>query len=278
MFLTKIAHTTIKAIKDAGAVTRHSFSILKNDPQILAYPYLAGLFVLVTFPIVNSLAFRLWDSIAHSSIFSVTDNAPRDLRILLGLVTFSFFYSTFVSAYFTCAVSAAVLAKLEGHSTPPLYGFRIVLSRFRAVTKFALLAVFFFPISIFAQRRKVPTRDILSVIGSSLSLNMSQLAPVILTEKKSTTSTIRQAVDTLGAAWHEGLVIKIGTYLVLILLLAIGFLPKLLEDYWFDDHTARVVGALAGVLLSLTAYVVTKVTSSVVTTTLYHQAKTTKNK
>ena len=278
MFILKVVHGAAKAINNAGSIVRQSLSILKQDPQLLTYPYVAGFFILITFPIINSLVFKIWDSIAHNSLFSVADNAPRDLRILLGLVTFSFFYSTFVSAYFTCAISAAVLAKLENRPTPPLYGFRVVFRRFGTVTKFAFLAIFFFPLSVFAQRRKVPSRGIVSVVGSSLSLNMSQLAPVILTENKSITATIRQTVNTLGAAWHEGLVIKIGTYAVLILLLMIGFLPKILEDYWFDSGTAHLIGTLAGVLLSLVAYVVTKVVGSVVTTNLYYQAKTTKDK
>lgn len=239
----------------------------------MVYPFLAALFILVTFPLVNGLVFKFWNEIAHASLFSVADNSPHTLRILFGLVTFSVFYTIFVSAYFTCAMSADVLARLEGRPTPPLYGLRMVLRNFPRVSKFACLAIFFFPISIISQRHKLKRpKGVVSVIGSSLSLNMSQLSPAILTENKSLGGTIRQSVSTLGSAWRQNLVIKIGMYAAFFLLIAASFLPKLVEDRWFNSETAHIIGVLTGVMLALVGYVMTKVVGSVFTATIYHQA------
>lgn len=273
MFVKKFIASVKEAFVGAGSAVKKGLGTIKQNPQILIYPYLAALFILVTLPLANGLVFKLWDSVAHGSIFTAIDDTPRSLHILVGLVSFSLFYTIFVSAYFTCAMSADVLAKLEGRSTPPLYGLRMVGRNFLRVSKFALLAIFFFPISIFAQRHRLNRpKGGVSVIGSSLSLNMSQLAPVILTKKKSLNGTIRQSVDTLGSAWRQNLVIKIGMYGAIFLLVSASFLPKLVEDHWFNGETAHIVGVLTGVMLTLVGYVVTKVIGSVFTATLYYQA------
>ena len=264
----------VNGFRGAGQAVKDGLFVLKRHPQIMLYPYLAAIFIVISFPLVNGLVFKIWDSFAHETIFSVTDNAPHNVRILLGLVTFSIFYTTLVTAYFTCAVSASVLANLEGRQTSPLYGFHAVLKHFLKVSKFAILAIFFFPISVVAQRHKLKEpKGLVSVIGSSLSLNMSQLAPVILTENKSVAATIRQSVDTLGSAWHENLVIKIGTYLAIFALIFAGLLPKLLRDTTLDQDAVYIISILAGFLISVLGYVITKVIGSVFTATLYHQAK-----
>ena len=254
----------------------NGMKVVRAHPHILIYPYLAALFILLTYPIVNGLVFRVWSEVAHSSVFTTVNDttmveaAPRFLRILLGLVAFSVFYTIFVTAYFTSAMAASTLANLDNKPTPWYYGFTAIGHHFSRVTKFALLAIFFFPLSIIAQRSR-PAKELPSVIGSSLSLSMAQMAPAILSTNKGIMATIRQSVDTLGSAWKENLVIKIGLWVVILALLLIGFLPQFVEQHWIDADTAQLVGALSAILFSFTAYVVTKVIGSVFTATLYHQ-------
>jgi len=272
--MDKLTRSVTSAINGAGLAVKEGLLTIKQHPMLLIYPYLAALFIIVTFPLVNALVITVWGSLANESLFSLTDGVSNKIRILLGLVTFSFFYSTFVTAYFTCAISASVLANLDGRPVSWLYGLRMVARHLPRVSKFALLAILFFPISVIAQRHKLKQpRGVVSVIGSSLSLNMSQLAPVILTEQKSLASSIRSSADTLGSAWRQNLVIKISTYAVIFLLVVAGLLPKLLKDSPLNDDATRIITILTGVLLSLIGYVVTKVIGSVFTATLYHQAQ-----
>lgn len=268
----KILRSITDAFSGAGSAVRIGLGAIRRNPQVLIYPYLAATFILVTFPIVNGVVFEIWDSLWHSSVISLADQTPRNLRILLGLVTFSFFYTIFITAFFSAAMSAEILTKLENDKAPVTRGLSLVIKNFPRIAKFALLAIFFFPLSIIAQRHKLP-KGLPHVLGSSLSLNMAQLAPVVLFEKKSVLASIRQSVDTLGGAWKENLVIKIGLWLLILLLLSIAFLPGLLEEHWVDSDTAQLIGALSAVLLSFVGYVVAKVIGGVFTATLYHQAQ-----
>src|SRR3989344_177340 len=277
MSIQKLSKALAGIFRGAWRAIVNGLGILKAHPQILTYPYLAALFVLLTYPVVNGLVFKVWSEVAHSTIFTtvsdtvLVEETPRFLRITLGLVAFSVFYTIFVTAYFTTAMAAAALANLDNKPTPWYYGLAGVGRHFGRVTKFASLAIFFFPLSIIAQRHK-PVKELPGVIGSSLSLNMAQLAPAILSTNQGVMPTIRQSVDTLGRAWRENLVVKVALWLLILAILSFGFLPQFVREHWVNADTAQLVGALTAILVSFVAYVVTKVIGSVFTATLYHQA------
>ena len=259
----------------AWAVVKRSFKVIKNDSQILIYPYLAIIFILVTYPIVGRFVFAMWRKVQHPEVVDqVTKAAPQELLVYFGLVTFSVFYTIFVTSYFTCMISASTLAELEGKPTSLLYGLRVVGRRFLRVTSFGLLAIFFFPMGIIAQHKKLRTpRGAFEAISSSFSLSMSQLAPAIVTDKKSVFETVRQSVDTLGHFWKESLVIRVSMFSAIVLLGSISFLPKVIEHYWFNGRTAYIVGWIVTVFLGASSYVALRVIGAVFTTTLYYEAK-----
>ena len=264
-----------QSFSGAWTIVRQGFKSLRKHPQMLIYPYGAIIFILLTSPIVGRFVFSMWNRVQQPEIIDqVTKAAPNELLVQLGLVTFSVFYTIFVTSYFTCMIAAATLAQLEGRSTSLLYGLRVVARRFFRVSKFALLAIFFLPMGIIAQRRKMTSpRGIFEAISSSFSLSMSQLAPAIVTSRKGVYETLRQSVDTLGQLWKESLVIRFGTLLAILLLGSISFLPKLIENWWFDGQTAHAIGWIVTALLGASSYVLLRVISTVFTTTLYHQAK-----
>ena len=240
--------------------------VLKNHPEIAVYPYTALLFVSITYPIISASIFAHW----YGRIFSdVGVVAPHKVGIIVGLVGFSAFYTALVTAYFTCAVSVSVIAKLENRPIPPFYGLLRVVKNFFRVTRFAILSVFFLPIGIYAQRCKLP-RGIVGVLGSSLTLHMAQVAPAVLTTNKKFGATVRDAIDTLGKTWREGLVLKIGMYLAIFLVIA---LPKLIQHGFFKSHSASNIGWLVSLELGASTLVVFKVINSIFTAVMYHQAR-----
>ncbi|MDO8591778.1 MAG: hypothetical protein Q7R60_02565 [bacterium] len=261
----------------ARAVVRQGFRVIKNDPKILIYPYLAILFILITYPVVGRFVFTMWHSVQQPEVITEVSNAaPHELLVHLGLVTFSVFYTLLVTSYFTCMISASTWVELEGKPTSLLYGLGVVARRFLRVSRFAILAIFFFPMGVIAQRKKFSSpRGAFEAISSSFSLSMSQLAPEVVGGKKGVFETVRQSVDTLGQLWKESLVIRISLFLAIVLLGLVSFLPKLIEHYWFG-RSAYIVGWIVTALLGASSYVLLRVIGAVFTTTLYYQAKTKK--
>lgn len=270
------ARTVHDAWHNTLVVLSMGFRTLLQDPTIIAYPVFASLFFIITFPLANTLVISLWGKFSHFSWLNFlggTEDIPHQLRVALGLVTFSYFYASVITVYFTCAISAAVNAKLEGHPTTFLHGLYIVWRKFWRVSHFAVLSIFFGPMAIYAQRKRLP-KDIVWVVGSAFSIHSAQLAPAILEGHDGVGATIRNSIDTLGKAWHEGLVLKGLTYAVLIGLSALSFLPKLVERHIFTSGTSsHWAGWLASALLFTTFWVTTKVFGAVFATAIFHRVK-----
>lgn len=258
------------AFRGSFEVIKDTLAVIRQHPEIAIYPYAATLFITITYPIVSATVLAGW----YRRIFADTNVlVPNRARLILGVIGFSAFYIALVTAYFTCVVSAGVLSKLENRPTPPFYGVLRVVKNFFRVTKYAVLSIFFFPIGLIAQRKKLP-EGFVGVIGSSLTLHMAQVAPAFLTTNMKLGATIRYTVDTFGRAWRQGLVLKIGTYFVIFLIVA---LPKLIQKGFFHGHTASTVGWLVSLELAASGYVVMKVINAIFTTVLYHQVRDKKN-
>src|SRR5581483_1481931 len=258
------------ALDGSVSVIKHTLRVARSHPEILVYPYSALFFISITYPLLSATIFARW----YNRIFAdVGVYAPHKVAAIIGLVSFSAFYAALVTAYFTTAVSASVLAKLEGLSVPPFYGLLRVIKNFFRVTRFAILSVFFFPVGIFVQRKKLPD-GLAGVLGSSLTLHMAQVSPAILTTRNDFGDTVRVAINTLGRAWREGLVLKVGMYISIFLII---ILPKLVQHHWFKSHAASDVGWLVSLELGASSYVTFKVINSIFTTVLYHEARKRKN-
>jgi hypothetical protein len=261
-------------LKDSSAgallVLKHALAVLKKHPELTIYPYAAAFFISITYPLVSTTLFAHW----YQHIFSDTNVlVPHRARAILGLVGFLAFYSALVAAYFTSAVSISVIAKLEDRPAPPFYGLARVIRHFFRVTRFAILSIFFFPIGIYAQRRKLPS-GWAGVVGSSLTLHMAQVAPAVLTTNKKFGATVRDSIDTLGKAWKESLMLKIWMYATVFLIIA---LPKLIQHGFFKGHTASNVGWIISIELGASSLIAFKVLNSIFTAVLYHESRTKKN-
>lgn len=261
--------------QNAGRLSVRGIKSLRAHPQNLIYPYLAFLFVIFTYPFIGRIVFSLWNHINRPTVVDELDNAaPHQFLAHLGIVSFVVFYTFFITAYFTCMISASTLAELEGRKPSLFYGLWAVLRRFFRVTKFALLAILFFPIGLVAQHKKLRSaRGVFEAITSSFSLSMSQMAPAIMSGRSGVFATARQTVQTLGDLWKESLIIRITSFIGIIAIGSLSFLPKLVETYWFDSRTAHIVGWIVSVLLGLASYVLLRVSTAVMTTTLYHEAQ-----
>lgn len=275
--IKKLFSSIQDSITGAGRVVRFGVKGLVKNPQIAVYPYIAASFILLTSPIVTSLVINLWNRIEPGVIDRASSELPNVFWEQLGVVAFPVFYAIFVTSFFVCAVAASTLAQLDGRKIPVYYGLQVLGRRFGRIALFALLAPFFFPLGLIAQRRRFRTvKGAWRAISSSFSLNTAQMAPAIVSRDQGVYESVCRTVDRLGMMWKESLVIRIGTFLAILLLGSASFLPKLIESWWFDGDTARIVGWIATILLGASSYVMLRVISTVFTTVIYHQAKSRK--
>lgn len=273
--IEKMLSSAHETRRNSGQAVRQGLKILSKDPTILAYPIFASIFVFLTYATVSSLVLAIWHNLFPHTIINVSRAVPSKFRVVVGIVTFYYFYTAVVTSFFTCATSAAVWAKLEGHPTTFLHGLGVVTRHFLRVVHFAILSIFYIPLGFIAQRKKLFRRPI-DVIGSSFTLHTANMAPAIINERTGVGATIRTSINTLGKAWKEGALIKAGIWAMLLVLIAISFIPKIIQHYWFNNGTNHWLSWLiTGVLLAF-SFVISKVLGAVFMTVLYHKAKTQK--
>lgn len=275
MHIHHFIHHTTKSVRGAHQVSAKSFKSLVRSPQIAIYPFLAAGFVLLTSPIISAFVIDMWHKVEQPVLVSgITNQTPHIVLQHLGLVAFSVYYATFVADYFVCAAADATLAMLENRKTTVFYELSSLKHKFLRITKFCLVSIFFMPLGIIAQRKKMNTvRGAFEVIISSFSLSMPQLAAEIITSDDTIMHTIRKSSDTLGKLWKENLIIRAGMIGLVLLLGSISFLPKLIQELFFTSSTAHVVGWVLTAILGASSYVLLHVMSTVITTTLYFEAK-----
>jgi len=275
MPIEKIVNSMHETRSNSSQAVKEGLRILSKDPTILAYPIFASIFVFLTYTAVSGLVLALWHSVFPHTIINIDQNVPSKFRVVAGIVTFYYFYTAVVTSFFTCATSAAVWAKLEGHPTTFLHGLAVVAKHFLRVVHFAVLSIFYIPLGFIAQRKKLLRRPV-DVIGSSFTLHTANMAPAIINEKTGVFATIRISINTLGRAWKEGALIKAGIWAMLLVLIAISLIPKLIQRHWFNSGTSHWLSWLiTGVLLAF-SFVITKVLGAVFMTVLYHKAQTQK--
>jgi hypothetical protein len=269
-------HQLNDVIHGAGSVIKESLRTLLRDPHIMIYPYLAVIFILITSPFVTHFVISLWHSVETPTVIdNVNQAAPHSLLAHIGLVSFSVYYALFISAFFSYAVSYATIASLQEHKDIGWFdGLFAMFRHFFRVVKFAALAIFFFPLGIISQRRKMKNlRGIVEAISSSFSLSMAQLAPAIVKGHDGVPWTIRHSLDTLGHFWEESIVIRVATFICAVGLGFISLLPKLIQHYWFYSSTAQFAAWVLTGVLGISSFVLLRVTSTVFMTNLYLRAE-----
>lgn len=264
-----------QTISVTSQIMHRGLKVLKNDPHILIYPYLAVIFLLITSPLVGRFVINTWGRVQQPGIVGqVSQAAPHRLLAHLGLVSFSVFYTIFVTAFFTCMMAASTLDELADKKPGLFYGAKVVGRQFPRIFWFCLLAIFFFPMGIIAQAHKFRSaRGAFEAISSSFSLSMQQLAPAIVTSKKGVFETVRHGLSTIGELWKESLLIRVLLFLVVVGLGALSFLPRLIDEWLNNSESSHFVAWVVTVLLGATSYVLVKVIGTVFTTTLFHEAK-----
>ncbi len=239
--------------------------LIISNPSILVYPKLASWII----PPLTGVLFALTYWLINNPL-NVSQHVVKTL-IATGLL--GYIYAGFLSSYFTCAIVSTALSELDGIKELPLLGqLRRIRKRFWRITRFGLAAIALPVISIYARRKELSWKNALFVIAGSFTLNIAFLAPGIMEREGTISATIRSSAATLGKAWRQGLLIKAFMYLSLLIVASIGFLPKLVQDLWFDGSSARAIGWILSAILWLVSFVMIRIISSIFNAVLYHKA------
>ncbi|MFP8954001.1 DUF6159 family protein [Natrialbaceae archaeon A-arb3/5] len=193
-------------LKTGWTLTKDSISVIRNHPQLLAFPTLAGLssilfFALFLGPLVIADAFSGY----------------------LGYVVLFVLYmvTTFVSTYFSAALVHGTNEAFHGREPSILECLRAVSGRAKLIAVWAVIAA---TVSIILKNLESSDNPIASLLASLFSIGWSIMTffvvPVIVFEDVSVTEMFKRSGSTFKDTWGETLGAGFGITLITT---AIGF-------------------------------------------------------
>jgi len=193
----------MEKFRNSWELMRASWEILKKDREILLFPVISGVvLILVTASFIAPL-FAL--GISGRSLLSEGSHAVN-----LVIVFLFYFICYFVIIFFNCAIIACATIRMNGGDPTVSDGLRAAFSFISEIAAWALVsATVGLILRAIAERSKLLGKIIASLLGMAWSVTSFLVIPVLVNEGKGPVEAFRRSVHLLKKTWGEEL---IGTF------------------------------------------------------------------
>jgi len=193
----------MEKFRNSWELMRASWEILKKDREILLFPVISGVaLIIVTASFVAPL-FAL--GISGRSLLSEGSNAVNLVILFL-----FYFVCYFVIIFFNCAIIACATIRMNGGDPTVSDGLRAAFSFISEIAGWALVsATVGLILRTIAERSKLVGRIIAGILGMAWSVTSFLVIPVLINEGKGPVEAYRRSVHLLKKTWGEEL---IGTF------------------------------------------------------------------
>ncbi len=248
------------ALERTWLLWKESFAVLSKDGEILLFPVLSGISVVLLaagffFPLYRTGAL---EALAHN-------NGTWALYATI----FAWYYlNHFLIVFFNSALIGCAGIRLSGGDPKVSDGLRIAFGHVGRIAAWALIAATVgMMLSAFNDRRN----RLLRLFGAALSIGWSLITylivPVLIMEDRGVYDSIHRSAELFRKQWGEELIGTFGFGLLNTLLLAPGFI--LAAFVWRLDYAGAVI---VGIVYVLFLSVVTSAAMGVFKAALYRFA------
>lgn len=211
-----------ETIKRGWALTKLSFRVIQQDKELLLFPVLSGIGLLMALLGFGGLAFWM----QHTAGLS-------DAAALLFFLAY-YFVSYFITIYFNTALVSAARIRLDGGDPTLKDGFRGSNSRISQILGWTLLAA---TVGLILQILQNLARDQRNPIAQIVGVLFTQLAgmawsivtyfviPVFVMEKTGPIESVKRSAAIMRRTWGEALTGHVGIGVVFFLLGLLGLIP-----------------------------------------------------
>ena len=193
----------MEKFRNAWELMRASWEILKKDREILFFPVISGVaLIIVTASFVAPIIAL---GISGRSLLSEGSNAVNLVILFL-----FYFVCYFVIIFFNCAIIACATIRMNGGDPTVSDGLRAAFSFISEIAGWALVsATVGLILRTIAERSKLVGRIIAGILGMAWSVTSFLVIPVLINEGKGPVEAYRRSVHLLKKTWGEEL---IGTF------------------------------------------------------------------
>lgn len=208
----KISHT--------WSMMKLSWSVLKQDKELLAFPLISGVLSLLV--IASFIAPMVWGPQLYKTFGQ--NGSTGDILFYAYLLGF-YVVSSFVVIYFNSALVACANLRLEGGDPNISYGLKEANSRFGSIIGWALIAgTVGFVIRLIEERFEGLGRFIAGLFGAIWTLITFFVIPFLVIENKSPVDALKESGALFKETWGEQLSANFSFGLIFFLLSIPGIL------------------------------------------------------
>jgi hypothetical protein len=215
----------LEAIVNGGNLAIRSFDVLRKDKELLLFPVLSAVSLLVALAV---FVLPLYALLGSDGVQRIIDDETTEVQVWKVLYVFClYFIIAFVTIFFNTAMVGAVLLRLNGYDPTVGDGLRIAFARLGAIFGWALLAatVDMLLRILEGDRKKFSLGRILApMLAHAWALMAFLVVPVLVVEGLGPIAALSRSAELLRKTWGEQIVGNVGLAALFTLIGGMGII------------------------------------------------------
>ena len=247
-------------LSNGWTITMNSFSILKKNKQLIIFPILSGISLLLMMGIfiLGILAAAGWD----------VDYINTDNDIVNYALMFLFYFvNYFVVVFFNMALIHCSKLYFDGEEVSVSTGLKFSASRIWVILSWALFAATVGTILKIIQENSGWLGKIISgLLGIVWGITTFFVVPVIAYEKLGPIAAFKRSTQLMKEKWGESLAATFSLGLIQTLVFLLAMIPIFL----IATYVNVILGIFAGVMVGFVIFAVFSAAQTIFISSVYH--------
>ncbi|HMI77563.1 MAG TPA: DUF6159 family protein [Ferruginibacter sp.] len=247
-------------LSNGWTITMNSFSILKKNKQLIIFPILSGISLLLMMGIfiLGILAAAGWD----------VDYINTDNDIVNYALMFLFYFvNYFVVVFFNMALIHCSKLYFDGEEVSVSTGLKFSASRIWVILSWALFAATVGTILKIIQENSGWLGKIISgLLGIVWGITTFFVVPVIAYEKLGPITAFKRSTQLMKEKWGESLAATFSLGLIQTLVFLLAMIPIFL----IATYVNVILGIFAGVMVGFVIFAVFSAAQTIFISSVYH--------
>lgn len=247
-------------------LTKTSLRVLRKDKELLIFPLLSGLALLL---ILGGFLGGMFALVGFEAFL----NGPSSW-LLIPVLAVYYIFAFFVAIFFNAAVIGAATIRLNGGNPTLGDGLRVARENVGRIFLWALFAgTVAMILRAIQQRSGILGRIVIGLVGVAWSLATYFVVPVLIYEKLGPWASVKRSAHIFKATWGETIVGGFSMGAIFVLAGLAGILPIALGAV-----IGGIVGLIVGLVIAVVYWIIlgliSSAASSILIAALYRYATT----
>ncbi len=223
-------------------ITQNSFSILKKNKQLIIFPILSSISLIL---VIGIFVLGVFASAGWDAELIQTENQLLNYLILFGF----YFVNYFIVVFFNMALIHCSKLYFNGEEATVSAGLKFSMSRIGAIVSWALFAATVGTIlKIIQENSGIVGKIITGLIGIVWGVTTFFVVPVIAYENHGPISAFKRSAQLMKEKWGESLASTFSLGLMQTIVLLVLAIPVFLIAVYVNLYVGVFLGIVAGFL------------------------------